>query len=371
MDGVNEFHFLRPWALLLIPVLSVMVYFAQRQLSKQSAWKQWVDPQLLSQMLVHNEGKQWRFPWWLAALVLSAGAVGLAGPSWEKLPQPVIQKQNALVVVLDLSPSMNSQDIKPSRLAISRFKLIDLLKQRKEGQTGLVAYAGEAHVVTPLTDDVETIINLLPVLKPSLMPIRGSNVEAGIRQAIQLLNDSGLQSGDILLLSDGVAEAALSDIEDQLSSTAYRLSVMAVGSQDGGPIPSGQGFMKDSQGNIVIARTDINIMHELAQENGGLFVQLQAGEQDLQRLDQFWQQDLSSNDTGHPESALSDREFDQWQDNGHWFALALLLLFPFAFRRGGLLSIFPYFGHQRELEHPANIQCHGANSPNDKDRTQQ
>ncbi|MBB6521636.1 VWA domain-containing protein [Pseudoteredinibacter isoporae] len=341
MDGLNEFHFLRPWALMLIPTLALMVYFAQRQLSQQSAWKQWVDPQLLSQMLVHGDGKQWRFPWWLAALLLSAGAIGLAGPSWEKLPQPVIQKQNALIVILDLSPSMNSQDIKPSRLDISRFKLIDLLKQRKEGQTGLVAYAGEAHVVTPLTDDVETIINLLPVLKPGLMPIRGSNVEAGIGQAIQLLKDSGLQSGDILLLSDGVAEQALGNIEDQLSGSSYRLSVMSVGTEDGGPIPSGQGFMKDSQGNIVIAKTDTGTMRELARENGGLFVQLQAGEQDLQRLNQFWQQDLSANDMNNPEDTLGDREFDQWQDNGHWFALALLLFFPFAFRRGGLLALLP------------------------------
>lgn len=343
MEFIDNFHFLRPWALALIPLLVLMVFFAQRQLNSQSAWKQWIDPQLLPQMLVQDEGKQWRFPWWLAALVLSAGAVGLAGPSWEKLPQPVIQKQNALVVILDLSPSMNSQDIKPSRLAISRFKLIDLLKQRKEGQTGLVVYAGEAHVVTPLTDDVETIINLLPVLKPSLMPIRGSNVEAGIAQSIQLLKDSGLQSGDILLLSDGVAEQALGNIEDQLSGKGYRLSVMSIGTATGGPIPSGQGFMKDSQGNIVIAKTDSGTLLELAQENGGLYVPLQAGEQDLERLNQFWQQDLNADDAVDPEDAIGDREFDQWQDNGHWFALALLLLFPFAFRRGGLLALVPAF----------------------------
>ncbi len=295
MEWLSTFHFLRPWVLLFLPIVVLLVFFAHRQIRQNNAWKQWIDPTLLKQMLVHKAGRQWLLPWWLISLPIALGVIGLAGPSWEKIPQPVIQKQNALVVVLDLSPSMNSQDIKPSRLAISRFKLIDLLKQRNEGQTGLVVYAGEAHIVTPLTDDVETLINLLPVLKPSLLPIRGSNVEAGIAQAIKLLKDSALNEGDILLLSDGVAKTAIEDIHDQLDGSGYKLSVMAVGTSDGGPIPSGQGFIKDQHGNIVIAKTDLGGLQSLADNNRGPFVTLQAGEQDLQRLNSFWENSLTMN----------------------------------------------------------------------------
>lgn len=338
MEWLSAFHFLRPWALLLVPTFVLLVFFAQRQLQQSSAWKQWVEPTLLKQLLISENSNQWQLPWWLISLPLLCGAIGLAGPSWERIPQPVIQKKNALVIVLDLSPSMNSEDIKPSRLAISRFKLIDLLKLRNEGQTGLVVYAGEAHIVTPLTDDAQTLINLLPVLKPSLMPIRGSNVEAGIAQAIQLLKDSTLYEGDILLLSDGIAENALDDIHEQLASTAYKLSVMAVGTADGGPIPSGQGFMKDAQGNIVIAKTNLKALKSLADDNRGRFVTLQAGEQDLNSLVNFWQQTLSLNPLEGIGSENNDREFDQWQDSGHWFALLLILLFPLAFRRGGLFG---------------------------------
>ncbi|WP_299768489.1 VWA domain-containing protein [uncultured Pseudoteredinibacter sp.] len=341
MEAIENFHLLRPWALLLIPVVVTLLYLAAKQAKGRSAWNKWVDEKLLASLLVDQQAIQRQTPWWLLAIVLCFGILGLAGPSWEKIPQPIIQKQDALVVVLDLSPSMNSQDIKPSRLSISRFKLIDLMKLRKEGQTGLIVYGGEAHIVTPLTDDVETIINLLPVLKPSLMPIPGSNTESAIERAIQLLKDSGRQYGDILLLSDGVDPVASEAINDVLQGSPFRLSVMAVGSQDGGPIPSGRGFIKDNQGNIVIAKTDIKELKDLANDNGGRFVQLSPGEQDLQSLEAFWQNrsDLSLG-TQDQQDNLVDREFDQWQDNGHWLALVLLAFFPFAFRKGGLISTF-------------------------------
>ncbi|WP_299975170.1 VWA domain-containing protein [uncultured Pseudoteredinibacter sp.] len=341
MEVIDNFHFLRPWALLLIPVLVTLLYLSVQQASGRSAWNKWIDKKLLASLLVDQDALQRQTPWWLMAIILCFGVVGLAGPSWEKIPQPIIQKQDALVVVLDLSPSMNSQDIKPSRLSISRFKLIDLMKLRKEGQTGLIVYGGEAHIVTPLTDDVETIINLLPVLKPNLMPIPGSNTESAIERAVQLLKDSGRQYGDILLLSDGVTPVASEAINDLLDGSPFRLSVMAVGSQEGGPIPSGRGFIKDQQGNIVIAKTDIKALENLANDNGGKFVQLSPSEQDLQSLELFWQNrgDLPFGKQDQQDSQV-DREFDQWQDNGHWLALLLLAFFPFAFRKGGLISTF-------------------------------
>ncbi len=111
----------------------------------------------------------------LTGLALAIASIALAGPSWQRLPQPIDQKTDALVVVLDLSLSMYARDVAPSRLVRARHAVTDILRARTEGFTGLVAYAGDAHAVAPLTDDVRTIENLLAALAPDMMPVLGSN----------------------------------------------------------------------------------------------------------------------------------------------------------------------------------------------------
>src|SRR5699024_9332875 len=115
-----------------------------------------------------------------------------------------------------LSLSMHAQDIRPSRLQRARFKLQDLLDRRREGLTGLVAYSGDAHVVTPLTDDTATIANLLPALNPDLMPLYGSNPAAGVRLAIELLANGGATTGRILLVTDGITRGDADTLETLL-----------------------------------------------------------------------------------------------------------------------------------------------------------
>jgi len=140
----------------------------------------------------------------------------------------------------DLSPSMLAQDLSPDRLTRAKFKLIDMLRQQRDGQTALIAYAGEAHTVSPLSDDPKTIEALLPALHPNVMPVRGSNTEAAVELAQQLLSDAGLHSGDILLITDGIANDAITDIRNSINSN-YRVSVLAVGGNDATPIPSPNG----------------------------------------------------------------------------------------------------------------------------------
>src|SRR5690606_4082420 len=142
--------------------------------SSGANWRREIAPDLLDHLLDHRGERRMRWPWWLAFAGWVLGCLALAGPTWEKLPQPVLQKRDALVVVLDLSLSMTVADVQPSRLQRARYKILDLLQRRTEGLTGLVAYAGDAHVVTPLTDDTATIANLVPALAPDMMPIYGS-----------------------------------------------------------------------------------------------------------------------------------------------------------------------------------------------------
>ena len=131
---------------------------------------------------------------WIPILLLALIAVAAAGPSLNRVELPVIKRADALVIVLDLSASMLAADVQPSRIQRSRQKILDLLETRDEGVTGLVVFAGDAHVVTPLTDDTRTIANLMPALSPSIMPLPGANATSGINMASELLEPRGLKA---------------------------------------------------------------------------------------------------------------------------------------------------------------------------------
>ncbi len=333
-EFLTNFHFARPfWLLLIIP--AVVLFVATLRNSRQtSEWRSVIDAHLLPYLLDGKTVTASKLPLYGLLLAWIVASIALAGPVWKKLPQPLHEDVSALVVLWDLSPSMNAADVKPSRLVRSRLKLIDLLNERREGLTGLVAYAGEAHVVTPLTDDNETIINLLSSMSPEIMPLKGSNPEMAMQKAIELLNDAGVAKGDILFLTDGIAPSALHTLETLHEKSGHQVTVWGVGTRDGAPIPGMHGgFARDNSGEIVVAKLDESFLSEVASELGGLYVPFSNSEQDIRTIMNFSLKptaDLSRETT---------RLFDEWYEHGPWLLLALLPLAALAFRRGWLLSV--------------------------------
>jgi len=329
---INDFHWLRPSWLLLAPAASLLVLALWRLQQRRNNWQAHIDEQLLPLLLDGQQSRQARLPFICLFLGLIIAALAMAGPSWEKIPQPVHKTESALIIMLDLSPSMLAEDLKPSRIVRSRLKLIDLLKQRQEGLTALIVYAGESHVVTPLTDDTETIISLLPSLTPHIMPLRGSNPEMAADQALTLLKDAGLNQGELLLVTDGVASEAADYIEAQLNDN-IRLSILGIGSSEGAPIPAQNGgFSKDRNGGIVISKLDSRQLRRLATTLGGRYSSLQTDNSDIDKL-------LQNPELLDEQTREINREFDTWQDRGPWLTLLLLPFALLAFRRGWILSI--------------------------------
>ena len=325
-DLLTQFHFLRPWWLLAIVAALPLLWLSATK-TRLGSWSKVIDPRWLPFMLepgTHRRRRQW--PWLLATGI---AAVALAGPSWQQLPQPLHKNQNALVILLDLSPSMAATDIKPNRITSARYKLQDILQQRTEGQTALVVYSGSAHIVTPLTDDTATIASQVDVLAPELISKRGSNTEAAIAMAVEMLSSGGHHAGDILLITDGVANAAEKNIRKQLRNSTVRLSVLGVGTDSGAPIAlPGGGFAKDQNGNIVIPGLKRKSLIELAQRNRGQYSDLTPDNRDLRILANVFNANHVS------QSTQLDRTFDHWHDQGYWLVLLLLPLVIAGFRKG-------------------------------------
>lgn len=331
---ISQFHFLRPWWLIaLAPAFFVAILLWYQKHTARS-WQQMVAPELLHYLL---DGQTTRIrPWQLIALLLAwiISCVALAGPSWEKRPVAVEQNQQALVLLLDLSPSMMSEDIKPSRLVRARLKIADLLRLRKDGQTALLVYAGDVHVVTPLTDDTETINNIIPALHPNIMPAQGSNTEAAVTRAIELLKNAAIAQGDLLLITDGIDKTAQANITAIMNrESQYRLSILGVGGTTPTPIPSEKGgFVRDNNRNIVTTQLNVNELQNLANENRGRYRSLANTSSDIDYL-----MDLPT--PKKEETQRVEREFDSWYDRGHWLVLLLLPIILYCFRRGVLLSL--------------------------------
>ena len=330
---ISQFHFLRPWWLVALAPVIVVTLMLWYQKHTARSWQQIVAPELLHYLL---DGQTTRIrPWQLFALLLAwiISCIALAGPSWEKRPVAVEQNQQALVLLLDLSPSMMSEDIKPSRLVRARLKIADLLRLREDGQTALLVYAGDVHVVTPLTDDTETINNIIPALHPNIMPAQGSNAEAAVARAIQLLKNAAITQGDLLLITDGIDKTAQANITDIMNrESQYRLSILGVGGSTPTPIPSGKGgFVRDNNRNIVTTQLNASELQNLANENRGRYRSLTNTSSDIDYL-----MDLPT--PKKEETQRVEREFDSWYDRGHWLVLLLLPIILYCFRRGVLLS---------------------------------
>ena len=333
----DTFHFLRPWWFLgLLPVVAVISFYTWRKRNAGN-WETIINPELLPFLLQGSGGKHALSGPWLVAFMISAWifcCLGLAGPAWQQLPQPVHKQDSALVVVLDLSPSMLAEDISPNRLVRARYKLIDILTRRTEGVIGLIVYGGDSHTVSPLTEDSNTIVSMVPVLEPNLLPETGSNVEEGLASAIDLAMNGGYQQADILLITDGIDKSALSNIAPIISGEGnFRLSILGVGTTDGAPIPSFAGGFIKKAGNVIVAKLNVGTLRKIAANNGGSYQTLSADDRDIDNL-LAGMDSLLTNSTRE-----TDRSFDLWDDQGYWLILLLLPVLLLSFRKGSVVVI--------------------------------
>ena len=339
LNAWQVFHFLRPWWFLGLAPVALIVGFYSWHKHHAGNWSTIINPELLPFLMqgkAPSDGLSTKSLITTLTLAWIICITSLAGPTWEQLPQPVHRQDSALIIVFDLSPSMLAADLAPSRLVRGRYKLIDILKRRTEGVSGLVVYGGDAHTVSPLTEDSNTIVSLVPVLHPGLLPQYGSNIEDAIQVAVNLATSGGYQQADILLISDGVDPSAISEITSIVKDKGeYRLSILGVGTENGAPIPLGSGgFVKDTRsGNVIIPKLNISDLRRLASANKGNYQTISNDDRDIDNL-------LGAMESLFGDSTQqTDRSFDLWDDQGYLLALLLIPILLLTFRKGAVVVL--------------------------------
>jgi len=333
-----DFHFLRPmWLLAIVPLL--VIVFALRSVKKQqSGWQGVIANHLYARLVTVPGSQSGTPPFYLLAIGWIVACFALAGPTWERLPQPVYQLHTGKVVILDMTLSMRATDTKPNRLSRAKFKAIDLIKQVGEGEIGLIAYAGDAFVISPLSSDVQNLTALIPSLSPEIMPTPGSEPLYAFEEAITLLTNSGYQKGDIFWITDGIDLDQVAPITQLLSTHQYRVSVLGVGTENGAPIKlANNQLLKDSRGSIVIPKFNNNPLKIIASKNTGRYTGMQADDSDIRYLAQL---ELLDRETQEQEQQQENQFGDQWQESGPYLVVLLLPIAAYAFRRGMLAVVF-------------------------------
>ncbi|NBC50098.1 MAG: VWA domain-containing protein [Gammaproteobacteria bacterium] len=325
---MSQFHFIEPlWFLALAP-LGLLLWVARRADTAGSAWRRVVDPRLLAVLRGGGNGQErWR-PLALLAVGWSLAVLALANPTFERKPVPAFRPDAARVVVLDLSRSMLAADLTPSRLERARYKVADILTRSADGQVGLVAFAGDAFAVSPLTDDAETIRSMLDALSPQVMPVQGSRPDLGIALGQALLTQAGARNGEVILLTDDAGGASARAAAQSLHEAGYRLGVIGVGTPEGAPVPG----VTRSNGPV-ISRLEPDALARLARTGAGLYATLTTSDEDL---------DLVLSEPGRRSHAVAERDpqlAERWHELGPWVLLPLVPLAALAFRRGWLMVL--------------------------------
>ena len=332
---MTEFVLVRPWWLMAIPPGLALVWWLRRRWSRSGSWEPVVEPALLSHLLVGAGTPRREWPWTVMAVAVVVAGLALAGPAFERLDQPVFRTLAARVIALDVSRSMDTRDLAPSRMVRARHKVSDLLRRSRDGRTGLVVFAGDAFLVAPLTRDADTLVHLLSAIDTSVVPVQGSRPDLGLAVARELLEKGKATTGEVILVTDGVKGPRTRDTAETLAGRGIRVSVLAVGTEEGGPVPLAEGgFLKSLSGEIVIPRVDAATLRAVAGAGKGRFSTVTADDADIDwllgsRVDDPWRRALEE----------VDRTTDEWRDDGPWLVLALLPLAALAFRRGWLFAL--------------------------------
>ncbi|MBY3088646.1 VWA domain-containing protein [Rhizobium laguerreae] len=318
---IADFHFIRPWLLLLLLLPALILWLASRSGDVRSQWKSMIAPHLLDSLVLDGSGGSGIRPSWLLAGILLLGIVGAAGPTWQREPPPFVDDTAPLVIAVDLSQTMDAIDVTPSRIERAKLKIKDVIDARQGARTAIVAYAGTAHLVLPPTEDAALLESYSDALATRLMPKPGKDTAAALSLADNLLEKEEA-TGTILLLTDGVEDAASKAIE----SNSNGIIILGVGTSAGGPVktPDG-GFASDASGSRLFSKLDLARLKKIGKETGADVATVTDDDTDVRWIAERVHSNFAQKQA---------KEGDRWHDLGWWLVVPLSIAMALSFRSG-------------------------------------
>jgi len=325
----GSFHFDQPlWLLILL--IPAVVYLWLRLTSPRhdtDRYRNYADAHLLPFLLgireVVSAQQRRHFLRWAALWSLLAFA--MAGPRWDYTDIHLFRPGNDLLILPDISQSMNATDVTPTRLTRARQEISDILRENDNARIGLVAFATLAHVVAPLTEDTHSLNTLLPALTTDLTKLKGSRLtEALIRGKELFAGQPEESSKHILIITDGdFGDQGHETLLRQLTQQDIRLHVLGIGSPQGGTVRTGDGRMlRERGGKKIISQLDEKALKSIAEKGNGIYVRADFNNRDTHAL-------LGVVNQYSPAAKATEEKTRVWNERFYWLILlAMIALLP-------------------------------------------
>ena len=318
LSFLQHFHFLRPyWFIAFVLLILILRLFYKRE-DSLALWRNVMSDEMLKHLTVKGNSTNWLSPQKLTLLLSLPLSIVLMGPTWQQQASPFSENNSALIIALDVSQTMEQNDIQPSRLLRAKQKILQLLELRGDTKTALIAYAGSAHIVMPITNDREMIRHFLDVMTPSLMPVQGKLPQTILPLATKLLAASNIP-GTVLLIGDGATSETSEQFSDFFTSQNDQLIVWAMGKAP-------TEVKADEQSNYIPLQ--LAQLESLADESNGRLVLMSHDDQDVQQVNSYIKHNL----------VIVEDESTPWYDAGYPLLFLISFLFLFWFRKGWTLQ---------------------------------
>lgn len=320
----HDFNFAEPmWllGLLLIPAGWGWYKFWQYK-SKQNTFglNKFIDPHLLPHLLIQTNNKNTKGKiGWLYALLVACIAFALANPRWSFKELDAFQPTASMVILLDLSSSMTATDVSPSRIVRARQNIIDLLNLSKGMKIGLIGFAGNPHLISPITDDIQTIKTYVPALDTDLTAMQGNSLPAALKMAGDLLINEPGDKKSILLISDG--NFVVDDLSKEISVlNAHNIHthVMGVGTTTGAPYKDKNGSLHKLKGKVITSKLNVNKLQEIAKHGHGIYTEAKHNDLGLRLI-------LTKAESADTEKVVAGK-IKQWNDQYYVFLIPAVII---------------------------------------------
>jgi len=323
LDSMQHFHFLRPfWLLAFVIIYYIIRAFSLRD-DSLSQWRSLMSKQVLRHLTVSGNNNHWLSPQKMSLILAVPLCIVLMGPTWQQQPSPFSENNAPLVIALDVSKTMEQGDVQPSRLLRAKQKVIELLELRGDSKTALIAFAGSAHVVMPITNDREMIRHFLDALSEKIMPVSGKLPESILPLVNNLLASSAVP-GTVLLIGDGATNNTVTSFNDFFATQSAQLIVWGIGKS----ATAEQSINAQDELITDIIPMQLEQLKALSSKSDGRLILMSNDNSDVKRINNYIKHNL----------VIVDDNSRPWHDSGYPLVFVVAFIFLFWFRKGWTLQ---------------------------------
>jgi len=319
-DNMQHFHFLRPyWLLTFLIIVYIIRAFSLRD-DSLAQWRNLMSAQVLAHLTVSGNSNNWLSPQKMSLILAVPLCIVLMGPTWQQQSSPFSENNAPLIIALDVSKTMEQGDVQPSRLLRAKQKIIELLELRGDSKTALIAFAGSAHVVMPITNDREMIRHFLDALSEKIMPVSGKLPENILPLVDNLLSTTRVP-GTVLLVGDGGTSNTVSAFKNFFDKQGAQLLVWAIGKTE-------QGGESAQEVSPQVIPLQLEQLKALTSENNARLMLMSNDNSDVKRINSYIKHNI----------VIVDDNSRPWYDAGYPMLFVVAGIFLFWFRKGWTLQ---------------------------------